>query len=72
MANNNRRFLILCGSFLLAACFLLSGEEKTLTVIQTADLHGAVAKNRIFRTAELVRRVTEQNGGVECSIRIDC
>ena len=41
-------------------------------MIQTADLHGAVAKNRIFRTAELVRRVTEQNGGVECSIRIDC
>ena len=71
MVNKVYSFLAAVLFFLLSG-LTLAGGEKTLTVIQTADLHGNIAKNRIFRTAELIRRVTEESGGVQNSIRIDC
>lgn len=69
----NKRLVFLSAVlFILSGFVLLTGAEKTLTVIQTADLHGNLSKNRIFRAAELIRRTTAESGGPEKSIRIDC
>lgn len=60
--------------FLLGICLLFSaaGRELTLKIIQTTDLHGFVAQDRLARTAAIVEDETLSAGGPEKSLRIDC
>ncbi|MBQ9338069.1 MAG: metallophosphoesterase [Lentisphaeria bacterium] len=61
--------IFLLGSGLL---FCAAGRELTLKIIQTTDLHGYIAQDRLARVAALVEDETRSAGGPEKSIRIDC
>ncbi|MBO4631633.1 MAG: bifunctional metallophosphatase/5'-nucleotidase [Lentisphaeria bacterium] len=61
--------------FILVSCCLLlsaAGEELTLRIIQTTDLHGSIDHGRLARTATLVEQETQAAGGPDKSLRIDC
>lgn len=57
---------------LLVLLLTASGQELTVRIIQTTDLHGSVDHGTLARTATLVEQETQAAGGPEKSLRIDC